>query len=68
MKFTIQRPDGTTERRQHIAYSVRQTGPTEWTAYTTSGRVLGRSTVSESSLRTNCNSCTESVKTAQEAL
>ena len=59
MQFTITRPNGTTERRQHIAYTVRQTAPGEWCAYRTDGSLLGRSRINESHLRSVCDTCTE---------
>jgi hypothetical protein len=63
MQFTIQRPDGTIARVQHIPYTVAQTGPSEWIATRKDGKTpLGRSTVSEAHLRAHCDTMTEPVK------
>lgn len=59
MIFTKAKPDGTIERLQHVAYTVRQTAPCEWCAYTVNGRLLARDRRSESHLRAICDSITE---------
>lgn len=59
MIFTKLKPDGTTERLQHVAYTVRQTAPSEWCAYTLKGRLLARDRRSESHLRAICDSIAE---------
>ena len=59
MQFTIIHPNGTREQRRHIAYTVRQTGPSEWCAYRTDGSLLARSRISANHLRAVCDTCTE---------
>ncbi len=64
MIFAKIKPDGTTERLQHVAYTVRQTAPSEWRAYTIKGRLLARDRRSESHLRAVCDSIAEPVSGA----
>jgi len=59
MYFTKVRPDGTTERLRHVTYTVRQTGASEWCAYTLKGRLLARDRRSESHLRAVCDTIAE---------
>ena len=58
MQFTIVHPDGKTERRQHIRYTVKQTGFV-WCAYRIDGSLLARDYLSELHLRRYCDSMTE---------
>jgi hypothetical protein len=58
MQFTIVHPDGKTERRQHIKYTVKQTGFV-WCAYSLDGSLLARDYLSELHLRRSCDSMTE---------
>ncbi len=63
MQFTIIRPDGRREVRQHIPYYVVQVAPSEWQALDPrNGRLLARGYVSEEHLRQSCETCTEHVR------
>lgn len=67
MQFTIIRPDGRREVRQHIPYVVKQAGPQEWHAIDPrDGRLLARDFVSAEHLREHCDTCTEHVRYVNE--
>lgn len=60
LTFTLLRPDGSRERRRFVPFTVKQTGPSEWTATDPrDGRVIGRNFVSEQALRERCGSIHE---------
>ncbi len=63
MQFTIIHPDGRKEIRQHIPYTIKQTGPCEWQAIDPrNGRLLARGYVNAQALRDSCDTCTEHVR------
>jgi len=59
MIFTKLQRDGTVKRLRHVEYTIRQTAPAEWRAYTIQGRLLARDRRSAAHLRAICDSIAE---------